>query len=73
MLTATRVLDAQAQELSRTREVEAAAHRLADAVAEFDAALDEGRPMYALVKLDQEVVAATRRHRAALARLAPTA
>ena len=49
------------------RRVAAAATRLADAVAEFDAALDEGRPMFVLVRLDQEVSAADARHRSAVA------
>lgn len=47
--------------------VELAAARLADAVAEYDAALDEGVPMLILVRLDQEVAAATRHHHAVLA------
>ena len=46
--------------------VEAAARQLADAEAEYDAALDERAPLYALVRLDQEVLAATRRHHAAV-------
>ena len=46
--------------------VQRAAARLADAVAEYDAALDHGVPMFVLVKLDQEVAAATRCHRAAV-------
>lgn len=52
---------------TRRRAVVLTAQWLADAEAEFDAALDEHRPMFALVRLDQEVVAATRRHQAALA------
>ena len=44
-----------------------AATRLADALVEFDAALDEGAAMPMLVRLDQEVAAATRLHRVALA------
>lgn len=42
------------------------AARLAEAVDEFDAALAAGQPMFLLVRLDQEVTAADRRHRAAL-------
>jgi hypothetical protein len=50
-----------------TAELRRAAARLADALVEFDAALDEGAAMAVLVRLDQEVVAATRLHDAALA------
>lgn len=42
------------------------AARLTEAVDEFDAALAAGRPMFMLVRLDREVTAAERRHRAAL-------
>jgi hypothetical protein len=56
---------------TRSDHVTVAARRLADAVAEYDTALTEGVSMFALVRLDQEVEAASRVHAAALAASRP--
>jgi hypothetical protein len=73
MSAVTLVRPAHLQVVPPLRAVERAAARLSDAVAEYDAALDEGASMHVLVRLDQEVAAATRGYRTALAEQAHSA
>ena len=69
MPTATLPSVTSAPAPDRVDALRSAARRLADAVEEFDAALDAGCAMNILVNRDQEVAAATEEHRAALAPL----